>query len=142
MEMIRVLVNADNEIPEKPKLSSWEWWKKRRVKYNLGLITSGITAFICYCILGISLIMPHDKEFQITLFTIFFQGIGYLLMMLIANLFYTLGYFVDNNFNKDKSEKFRKQLFNLGFWFSCGLPFLIPIMIIIEYLFCNGGYIF
>ncbi|OQY05633.1 MAG: hypothetical protein B6I20_00915 [Bacteroidetes bacterium 4572_117] len=114
-------------------LSSKDWWRIHRVKYNLGLVFAGITAFLIYAILGVILIAPYDFEFEITLFTTFFQGIGYLFMMLIANTFYNLGYLLDNSFNKDNSEAYRQRLFNLGFWFSIGLPFLIPSLIIMEY---------
>lgn len=99
------------------------WWQKKRRKYNIGLIISGLTAFILYAVLGEILIAPYDEEFEITLFTIFFQGMGYIFMMLIANLFYNLGALVDNHYNKENSVTFRTRLFNLGFWFSVGLPF-------------------
>lgn len=110
-----------------------EWWSERRLLYNFGLVVSGITAFILYVILGVTLIMPHDPEFDITLFTIFFQGIGYVVMMFFANLFYFLGANHDFNFNKENSHKFRINLFNLGFWFSVSLPFSVPLMIVISY---------
>ena len=114
--------------------TSKQWWASKRAKYNKGLVIAGITAFILYVILG-SLIMPYDEEFEITLFTIFFQGFGYLFMMIIANLFYNLGHIAENLFNKDNSEQFRKRLFNFGYWLSFGLPFLIPTMILIMYIF-------
>jgi hypothetical protein len=109
------------------------WWAKRRIKYNAGLVIAGISAFILYAILGSLLIAPHDNEFEITLFTIFFQGIGYLFMMAIANLFYGLGAYVDRHYNKTNDEQFRQRLFNLGYWFSFALPFLIPLLIVVEY---------
>lgn len=115
------------------ELASKEWWRNKRLKYNLGLIVAGFFAFICYAILGTKLIMPYDENFEITLFTIAFQGTGYLIMMVVANLFYNLGYWADKNYNKRNSGLFRHRLFNLGFWFSFALPFLIPLVIIIEY---------
>jgi len=115
------------------ELASKEWWSDRRLKYNLGLIVAGILAFICYVILSTKLIMPYDKDFEITLFTTAFQGIGYLFMILIANLFYNLGYWADKNFNENNSDLFRNRLFNLGFWFSCSLPFAIPLLIVVQY---------
>lgn len=115
--------------------TSRQWWANRRLQYNKGLIIAGITAFILYAILGSTLIMPCDEDFELTLFTIIFQGIGYLIMMLIANLFYNLGYLADKIFNKDNIEQFRQHLFNFGYWFSFGLPFLIPTIIVITYIF-------
>ncbi len=110
-----------------------KWWENKRKYYNIGLLLSGIIAFILYVILGTTLIMPYDPEFEITLFTIIFQGIGYFFMILIANLFYSLGNIIDKELNKENDEKFRKNLFKLGFVFSVSLPFLIPIMIVISY---------
>lgn len=122
-------------LDENIQQTSRKWWASRRLKYNKGLVIAGITAFIFYAVLGEILIMPYDSEFEITLFTIAFQGIGYLFMMLIANLFYNLGHIADNMFNKDNSDQFRKRLFNFGYWFSFGLPFLIPTMIVVMYIF-------
>lgn len=110
-----------------------KWWANRRMKYNIGLVIAGILAFVCYVIAGVNLIMPYDNDFEITLFTTAFQGAGYLFMMLIANLFYNLGYWVDKNYNKRNSEKFRRRLFNLGFWGSFALPFMIPVLTVISY---------
>jgi len=110
-----------------------DWWTEKRSKYNVGLIVSGILAFILYVILGVNLIMPYDEDFEITLFTIVPQGIGYLIMILIANLLYSLGFSCDLNHNKENTEKFRENLFHLGFWLSVSLPFLAPLMILISY---------
>ena len=121
-------------------LTTREWWSKKRVKYNVGLIIAGFTAFIAYAILGGILIAPYDNDFEVTLFTILFQGIGYLFMMLVANLFYNLGPYVDTNYNKYNSEEFRKRLFNFGFWFSMTLPFLIPVLIVVEYFIRFEGH--
>lgn len=109
------------------------WWSEKRTNYNLGLVVSGILAFVLYVILGVNLIMPYDDDFEITLFTIVPQGIGYLVMILIANLLYSLGVSCDLNYNKENTEKFRKNLFRLGFWFSVSLPFLAPLGILISY---------
>lgn len=109
------------------------WWSEKRTNYNLGLVVSGILAFVLYVILGVNLIMPYDDDFEIALFTIVPQGIGYLVMILIANLLYSLGVSRDLNYNKENTEKFRKNLFRLGFWFSVSLPFLAPLGILISY---------
>ncbi len=109
------------------------WWAKKRWKYNKGLIVSGIAAFVAYVLFGSWLIMPYDQDFEITLFTTFFQGIGYLFMILIANICYGLGPLVDAAINPDADPRSRLRLFNLGFWFSCVLPFLIPVWIVNSY---------
>jgi len=110
-----------------------EWWETRRNKYNTGLIISGIVSFILYIVLGSFLIAPYDYEFEITIFSMIFQGFFFLITILIANLFYNLGAFTDKHYNKKNDEKFRQRIYNLGYWFSVGLPLLIPIIIIIKY---------
>jgi hypothetical protein len=120
----------ENEYSE----SRTDWWKNRRRKYNVGLVISGITAFILNVIIGSLLIAPYDYEFEITLFTIGFQGTGYLIMMGVANQLYNLGPWADINYNKNNDLKFRQNLFNLGFWFSVSLPFAIPLVLVLTYL--------
>lgn len=110
-----------------------DWWIERRLNYNIGLIISGFIAFILYVFVGVNFIMPYDDEFDITLFTIAFQGIGYLIMIVFANLFYSLGVTEDLNHNKENTDDFRKNLFNLGFWFSVSLTFLAPLWLLISY---------
>ncbi len=127
--------NIDNN-----SLTRKQWWAKKRIKYNWGLVVAGFAAFIAYAILGGILIAPYDNDFEVTLFTMFFQGIGYLFMVLIANLFYNHGPYVDNRFNKDNSNSFRERLFNLGYWFSVGLPFFIPILIVVTYFIRFAGH--
>jgi len=121
-----------NQAPQ-PNFESSAWWSKRRLKYNKGLVIAGIVAFFLYVILASLLIEPYDRDFEITLFTTAFQGFGYLIMIGIANLFYFLGPFIDKQFNKEGNELFRSRLYNLGYCFSVSLPFLIPVIIVIQY---------
>lgn len=114
-------------------LNRKNWWENKRKYYNIGFVFAGIIVFILYVFFGTILIMPYDPEFEISLFTIIFQGIGYLFMILFANLFYSLGNVVDKELNKENDEKFRKKLFYSGFIFSVSLAFLIPIMIVVSY---------
>lgn len=110
------------------------WWESRRRKYNIGLILAGILAFFAYAVVGQIFILPYDKDFEITLLTISFQGIGYLFMIMIANVIYGLGYAVDIRFNQENQDLYRQRLFKLGYRFSVGLPFIIPVILFIEYL--------
>jgi len=110
-----------------------DWWRERRTEYNVGLAVSGMLAFILYVISGVRLIMPYDDEFEITLFTIVFQAVGYLFMIGVANLFYFFGVLYDLASNKDNTSQFRKKLFKLGFWISVSIPFLAPLIIVISY---------
>jgi hypothetical protein len=64
--------------------TSKQWWASRRLRYNKGLVIAGLLAFLLYAILDSLLI---EDDFEITLFTIAFQGIGYLFMIGVANIF-------------------------------------------------------
>jgi hypothetical protein len=116
----------------KKSYSSKEWWVNRRRKYNRGMAIACITAMVCYTILGSYLLAPYFN--MLIVFALFTQGIGFIILLGIANLFYNLGHWADKNFNKYNSEKFRQRLFNSGFWVSCALAFLIPAWAILGFL--------
>lgn len=113
-----------------------EWWRKKRLNYNIGLIISGILAFVLSIIIVEFVVMKNDKnwEGEITIFTIIFQGIGFLFMVGIANLFYYLGQVSELIIEPENSEKYRNLTYKIGYWFSCGIPFLIPISLLIEFV--------
>lgn len=104
-----------------------------RLKYNIGLMIAGFIAFLLYCILGPIIIAPHE-EFEETLFEMAFQGIAYLIMMGLANIFYTLGWMIDSSYNTSNSQLFRKRLFWLGYWFSFALPILFILSVMVRFL--------
>lgn len=110
-----------------------QWWWAKRLKYNIGLIVAGFIAFLLYCILGEIIIAPHE-EFEETIFGIAFQGVAYLFMMGLANIFYTLGWVIDSTFNTGNNQLFRERLFALGYWFSCALPVLFILIVMIIFL--------
>jgi len=125
-----------NTTWNKERELSIEWWSKMRLKYNLGLIFSGILAFILYAIVVELVVFKSSKngEVEITLFTTIFQGIGYLIMIGIANLFYNLGAISERLVKPKNTTEYRNRIFDLGFWFSFCLPFLIPLILLITYL--------
>ncbi len=110
------------------------FWSARRIKYNIGLVIAGFSAFVCYAFVGGLL---HIRDFEITLFTMIFQGIGYLVMMLVANVCYSLGAAYDQATNKQGDLATSQWFYNLGFWFSFALPFSIPILLVILSLTGN-----
>src|SRR5580658_9653597 len=73
-----------------------EWWARRRLKYNLGLVLAGGVAFLCYAWVFELKVAPRcaiegRTDCEITLFTIFLGGCGYLVAMGIANVCYSIG---------------------------------------------------
>ncbi len=117
--------NIDKQIP------TMNWWNKKRIKYNIGLIKSGFLAFICYALVVQFMIIPKDPYAEITHFTTLFQGVGYLIMMLIANIFFFLGPITESIVKPIDVDRFRKRTFGFGYWFSFILPFSIPVILII-----------
>jgi hypothetical protein len=112
--------------------SSAEWWERRRLRYNIGLIFAGLLAFACYVAVvewGVS-IGAIQGGGEITLFTTIFQGIGYLFMMLVANAFYGLGPYGERKMKPADIDQYRRIAFRLGFWFSMLLPFSIPVLLV------------
>jgi hypothetical protein len=112
---------------------TWRWWQSRRRRYNVALIVSGLLAF--FCLAGVIELclefrdQSKPTEMEITAFTIVFQGLGYLMMMGVANICYTAGPLAEAIVKPSDVERFRSQLFAAGFWFSFALPFSVPIMV-------------
>jgi len=110
-------------------VSKDEWWNRRRLRYNIGLVIAGILAFGCYAMV-IDLGGDRcDPDAEITVFTTLFQGVGYLFMMLIANLCYGLGPMLESRIQPINIEKYRRIAFGSGFCFSVLLPFSIPVVL-------------
>ena len=116
---------ASDSIPAK------DWWRKRRLRYNVGLVVAGLLAFACYVVVvfwGISINAIPDPG-AITLLTTIVQGMGYVFMMLIANVFYSLGPLSERIVKPVAIARCRRVTFGLGFWFSVLLPFSIPALL-------------
>jgi hypothetical protein len=112
---------------------SWHWWQSKRCKYNKGLIIAGFIAFLLYNILG-EIIIARYEEFEETIFEIAFQGGAYFMMMILANVIYTLGWVLDLLFNGNDSQRFKERLFALGYWFSFALPILLILSVMVRFL--------
>jgi hypothetical protein len=113
-----------------PQVSAKEWWGRRRLRYNIGLIVAGPVAFgvqIAVVSWGISIgAIPPFSDPDAMVFTIILDGTGYLLMMAVANVCYFLGRWLEGIIQPSDHDRFRRITFRLGFWFSVLLPFSIP----------------
>ncbi|MFV0536532.1 MAG: hypothetical protein ACK5M3_04075 [Dysgonomonas sp.] len=113
-----------------------EWWKSHRRRYNIALVIAGILGFISYCIVG-GILIP-TPYFEVTLFTMFFQGIAYLIMMGVANILYTGFMNIDCTLNPRDENSISHKIVYYGFFgISCLLPFSISIILYICY---HDGY--
>ena len=113
--------------------SSWAsdaWWEARRFRYNLALIVAGLLAFVCYSlVIDRCVRLKAPGEFEITIFTILFQAVAYLFTIAIANGFYCLGAYSEQILRPRNVASYRKTVFQLGFWFSVLLPFMVPALL-------------
>jgi hypothetical protein len=116
--------------------AAMDWWEQRRLKYNLGLVISGLLAFASYVgVVDRCISSGAMPDAEITLFTTAFQAVGYLLMMGLANLCYFAGAFIEARFvEQPKVERYRRVAFGFGFWFSVLLPFMIPALVGLQCL--------
>lgn len=118
--------------PEKapPQVPAKEWWGRRRLRYNIGLILAGLLAFavqVAVVSWGISKgAIPPNPDPDAMLITIVLDGTVYLFMMCIANLCYYLGPLSEEIVRPSDYDRHRHIAFRLGFWFSVLLPFSIP----------------
>jgi hypothetical protein len=78
--------------------------------------------------MGISKGQIPDRA-AITLLTTIFQGVGYLFMMMVANVCYSLGPFAERFIAPRGIDKYRRVSYGLGFWFSVLLPFSVPALL-------------
>lgn len=107
-----------------------QWWSSRRPRYNRGLLISGFLAYSAYLVLGS--ILLSDSDFEVTLFTLLFQGFAFLVMVVIANIFYTLGYVSERILRPKNPEKYREICYRLGYGFSVLIPFSVPVLVVIS----------
>lgn len=119
-------------------ITTTSWWFRQRLKYNKGLILSGAIAYTIYCALD-PLFMPASAEFRIDYYGIIGLATLYIIVIIMANIFYTLGSFTDLIFNYKDSQKFRDILFGLGYWSSFSLPILLALETATRFSFisCN-----
>jgi hypothetical protein len=112
------------------EIEAEDWWADRRLRYNVALLVAGVVAFFCYAG-ALDIRCRNVPEVEITLFTTLFQGIGYLIAVAIANVFYNLGYWSERILKPHNPGRYRRTVYALGFSVSVALPFSIPAMILL-----------
>ena len=112
-------------------LPPWEWWASQRRRYNKGLIVAGILAFALYVIV-VTTFRKYIPDAEITVFTTAMQGIGYLIMMGVANVLFFIGPISESVINPKDRLRFRYIAFGLGYWGSASMPFLVPVLLVTQ----------
>jgi hypothetical protein len=122
-------------MPTEPETRA-QWWAQRRWPYNRALIIAGILALGLY-VATVERRCSDAPDAEITLFTTAFQGIAYLLAIVLANVCFNLGSWTEAHIQPRNPSQYRNLTYRLGFWFSVALPFSIPA--IIWWRGCAGG---
>lgn len=116
-----------NLIPP-ARREAWRWWEARRLRYNVALALAGCTAYALYWLLQFSFAPPIIVDGrQIAAMTVFL-GVGYLVVMGLANLLYLLGVLTESIVKPLDVDQFRERTWAIGFWGSIALPFLFPLL--------------
>jgi hypothetical protein len=110
-----------------------QWWATKRFLYNVGLLAAGVVSFLLYVAI-VWLWSDRLPCAEITAFTVAFQAIGFLFVMLLANVLYQLGPLAERIAEPKSPETFRKRFFALGFSFSLALPFIVPAAALLPVL--------
>ena len=119
----------DNSGP--PAEYPGSWWADRRLLFNIGLLASGAVAFLSYAVL---LDVVPDQGLEINIFFIPFQMVVYAVYMGMANVCYYLGAFVERRVAVSQREVFRRRAFAAGCALAFGVPFLVPLNLIVRSL--------
>jgi hypothetical protein len=117
------------EITDDSNLSAWQWWERRRLRYNVGLLLAGVAAFVLYLTVYFTFGGRLPLEIDVTIFTVVFHGIAFAFYVLVANVFYCLGALSERLPRMRSLEAHRQMTFTLGFWLSVALPFLEPLLL-------------
>lgn len=113
-------------IPQ-DRRQAWLWWEARRLRYNVGLTTSGWCAYALFWLLHFSFDWTPASSWQGAMGMTLFLGAGFLFLMGLANIFYLLGILTESIARPTDLDQFRTDTWNLGFWGSIALPFLFPL---------------
>jgi hypothetical protein len=104
------------------------WWGQNRRFYNVALVVAGMVAFLLYA-LEVEYLVRGDIRVEVTLITTAVQGVGYLVFIGIANLFYNLGRVSEQMLHPQDPDKYRKAMFALGTAVSVAVPLLVPVLL-------------
>ena len=107
---------------------AWAWWQTRRLRYNVALGLAGWAAYGLMLALNLAFGQPLWRSLRDGLSTTLFLGIGFLVLMGIANICYLAGPALEAWLRPADTDQFRKSAYALGFWGSIAVPFIAPAL--------------
>ena len=109
---------------------AWAWWQSRRLGYNLALAVSGVAAYALAVAFFYAFHDPVWSDWRSAASMTLLLGIGFLVLMGAANVFYLLGPAVESWIKPPDADRFRVTAHRMGFWGSMALPFAFPLVIL------------
>src|SRR5689334_5295769 len=104
-----------------------DWWRKRRLVYNAGLVVAGMSAMtLLAAVLEFSGCRAPDV--QSAPLKLVYLALAYGAAMGLANLVYSLAPLLESKVRPEVAPRFRRWTFGIGFGVSCALPFVMPIL--------------
>lgn len=116
----------------------WSWWQTRRLRYNIALASAGVAAYATAAVLHLAFGQPLWLTFGEAASETLSLGVGYLVLMGFANIFYLLGPLAESLVRPADPDRFRQSAFGMGFWGSVALPFLFPALALAALIGGNG----
>jgi hypothetical protein len=113
-------------------VSAWKWWESNRRRYNVWLAIAGLVA--CAIFTSVHYAFRSYFHSHLSIFDTIVQGIAYLLFMGLANVCYFLGHLSERLVRPTEVAGYRRLVFSLGLWISCSVPFVLPSMDIIRFV--------
>ncbi len=104
-------------------LSAEQWWAARRLRYNLALLAGATVSFLSLAAVGGGF-AKRLPCLEVTVFSVEFGGVLFLVGLGLANLCYYLGPLSERWLHPKNLLGFRRLFFVLGTAFSLTLIFL------------------
>ncbi|MEO7996811.1 MAG: hypothetical protein ABI852_05170, partial [Gemmatimonadaceae bacterium] len=123
--------------PMHNSLSAHDWWAAQRRRYIITLLVGGALGFIVYATVVSSSVCASDVDAEITIFTTFFQGIGFLFAVGVADVCYSLGGKIVQKFvPAGRVHIALRYAYWAGVTFSLALIATVPIL---AYVSCSNS---
>jgi hypothetical protein len=106
---------------------TWAWWQARRLRYNMMLAGGGWAAYGTAVGLHYAFGDQVWRDWRVGLGMTIFLGVGYLIVMGVANVFYLLGPAIEAWVRPPDIDRYRRTAFTMGAWGSLIVPFCFPL---------------